>query len=70
MILDALAAGAKGRAPRFGPSAFPTFDFGTPLKVPTPHEGGDGKATNPEEAGIRKDQGTMPETSNTGGPRR
>ncbi len=68
MILDALAAKEKGREPRFGPGAFPAFDFGTPLKVPTPDEGGDGKATNPEEAGIRKDQGTMPETSNTGGP--
>ncbi|MEE9393087.1 MAG: molybdopterin cofactor-binding domain-containing protein [Planctomycetota bacterium] len=61
MVLDALEKKARGQNPRFGPKAFPTYDFGTPLNVPTEAEGGDGKATNVEDAGLRKDRGTMPE---------
>ena len=35
--------------------------IGTPLRVPTPEEGGDGKAINIEEAGVRDGTGTMTE---------
>ena len=58
MIRKALDEKAKGRTPRFGPGPYPEVDFGEPLMVPTPAEGGDGKAVNPETVGMR---GTMPE---------
>jgi hypothetical protein len=61
MVLSALEAAAKGKEPRFGPKRFPEIEFGAPLQVPTPAEGGDGKATNIEEAGVRKGIGTMVE---------
>ncbi|MGB1398214.1 MAG: hypothetical protein ACPG7R_10265, partial [Planctomycetota bacterium] len=51
----------KGKEARFGPKKFPEVDFGTPLRVPTPEEGGDGKAINIEEAGVRDGTGTMTE---------
>jgi 4-hydroxybenzoyl-CoA reductase alpha subunit len=59
MVLDALKKKERGKDARFGPGAFPEYDFGTPLKVPTPDEGGDGKALNVEDRGLRKDRGTM-----------
>ncbi|HSM13602.1 MAG TPA: xanthine dehydrogenase family protein molybdopterin-binding subunit [Thermoanaerobaculia bacterium] len=49
MVLKALDEKAKGRAARFGPAGFPDLDFGPTLKVPTPWEGGDGKASNEAE---------------------
>ncbi len=61
MVLAALEAKARGKEPRFGPTRFPETDFGTPLRVPTPAEGGDGKAINIEEAGVRRGIGTMTE---------
>ena len=61
MIRRALEEKAKGRTPRHGPAAFPDYDFGVPLVVPTPEEGGDGKAVNIEETGLRADRGTMPD---------
>lgn len=45
-ILKALDLKAKGKEGRVGPRAFPSVDFGEVLKVPTPAEGGDGKAIN------------------------
>ena len=59
MVLDALKKKERGKDPRFGPGAFPEYDFGPPLKVPTPEEGGDGKALNVEDRGLRKDRDTM-----------
>ena len=59
MILKALDEKAKGRPARFGPGAYPDFDFGEPLDVPTQDEGGDGKALNNEARGLRADRGTM-----------
>jgi 4-hydroxybenzoyl-CoA reductase subunit alpha len=63
MVLKALQAGRKGEPPRFGPTAFPEIDFGFTLKVPTPWEGGDGKATNEAEfkaaTGRKSREGTM-----------
>ena len=65
MVLKALEAKAKGRPPRHGPERFPEVDFGFTLKVPTPWEGGDGKATNEAElklaTGRKSKDGTMTE---------
>ena len=49
MVLKALEAKARGKEARHGPAAFPEIDFGFTLKVPTPWEGGDGKASNEAE---------------------
>lgn len=46
MILAALQAKDAGRQARYGPTAFPDYDFGETLIVPTPAEGGDGRAIN------------------------
>ncbi|MCP4201045.1 MAG: molybdopterin-dependent oxidoreductase [bacterium] len=65
MILRALAAKARGRAPRFGPSGFPEIDFGATLHVPTPEQGGDGRAIDDVKhklrSGMRSASGTMTE---------
>ena len=39
-VLRALEARRKGDVPRYGPKAFPTFDFGEPIRVqpPDPHD--------------------------------
>jgi hypothetical protein len=65
MVLKALEAQRKGKPARYGPEAFPEIDFGFTLKVPTPWEGGDGKATNEAEfklaTGRKSKDGTMAE---------
>jgi len=38
-VLRALDARAKGDAPRFGPKAFPAFDFGERIRVEPPDPG-------------------------------
>ncbi|HEX9705494.1 MAG TPA: molybdopterin cofactor-binding domain-containing protein [Gemmatimonadales bacterium] len=43
-VLKALRAKAKGEPARMGPKAFPEIDFGEPLRVPPPWNGGDGRA--------------------------
>jgi CO/xanthine dehydrogenase Mo-binding subunit len=43
-ILKALDAKAAGKAPRYGPTHFPSVPYPEPLDVPTPWDGGDGKA--------------------------
>ncbi len=53
MILRALAAQAAGKEARYGPRAFPEVDFGETLIVPTPDEGGDGKAINDYRGRLR-----------------
>ena len=64
-IVRALAAGARGKAPRVGPTDFPDVDFGEPLLIPTPAEGGDGHAVNEKKpkrgSGLRSASGTMKE---------
>jgi 4-hydroxybenzoyl-CoA reductase subunit alpha len=45
-ILKALEAKAAGRAPRFGPGAFPAIAWPEALQVPPPWQGGDGTAIN------------------------
>jgi hypothetical protein len=63
MVLKALQAKEKGDEARFGPTAFPAVDFGEPLVVPTPAEGGDGRAVNDYKSrlrgGMRSATGTM-----------
>jgi 4-hydroxybenzoyl-CoA reductase subunit alpha len=46
LVMKALQAKARGEEPRVGPAAFPAVDFGETLRVPTPAEGGDGRAMN------------------------
>lgn len=46
MVLKALQDQAKGKPARYGPAAFPAANFGETLLVPTPDEGGDGRAVN------------------------
>jgi CO/xanthine dehydrogenase Mo-binding subunit len=45
-IMKALAEKRAGRAPRFGPSHFPSIPWPEALRVPPPWEGGDGHAVN------------------------
>ena len=63
MILQALTARDQGQEARFGPDGFPRVDFDETLLVPTPDEGGDGRATNDPKAKrsskMRGDTGTM-----------
>ncbi len=62
MIVKALEAQAAGQAARFGPRSFPAVDFGEVLIVPTPAEGGDGRAVNElkkSRSGMRGASGTM-----------
>ena len=62
MVLAALEKKAKGEEPRFGPERFPEIDFGETLIVPTPAEGGDGRAINDWKEKLRSDMrsaGTM-----------
>lgn len=63
MILKALQSKAKGEEPRIGPKAFPEVDFEETLLVPTPAQGGDGRAINDYKdklrSGMRSASGTM-----------
>jgi 4-hydroxybenzoyl-CoA reductase alpha subunit len=63
MILAALRNGERTGTARFGPAAFPEVDFGETLIVPTPEEGGDGKAIvdykKKLRGGMRGATGTM-----------
>jgi CO/xanthine dehydrogenase Mo-binding subunit len=43
-VLKAIRAKAKGQEGRYGPTAFPTVEMPEPMFIPTPDEGGDGKA--------------------------
>ena len=64
MVLKGLQAKKKGREPRVGPVKFPDIDFGEPLIVHTPEQGGDGRAANDPKArkkGLRSASGTMKE---------
>ncbi len=62
-VLAALEAKAKGNEARFGPDSFPEVDFGETLRVPTPEQGGDGRAITDHRhqlrSGMRSSVGTM-----------
>ncbi|HEV8239343.1 MAG TPA: molybdopterin cofactor-binding domain-containing protein, partial [Thermoanaerobaculia bacterium] len=64
MVLEALKRKEKGEEPRFGPTTFPdlNIDVGETLIVPTPAEGGDGRAINDWKDKLRsgmRSAGTM-----------
>ena len=61
MVLEALKRKEAGKTARFGPTSFPDVSAGATLKVPTPEDGGDGYATNADEALS----GTMPSKEGT-----
>ncbi len=64
LVLKGLLAKKKGRDPRVGPTKFPDIDYGEPLIVHTPDQGGDGRAANDPKAkrkGLRSTSGTMKE---------
>ena len=51
-IANALKAKAQGKPPRFGPESFPEIPYPDPIHVPTPAEGGDGKAVDAAVTGA------------------
>ncbi len=62
MVLKSLQAKAAGKEARVGPKRFPQVDFGELLRVPTPEQGGDGRAEDDPKAkhsGVRSASGTM-----------
>ena len=55
-VLRALKAKAQGKPARFGPERFPDVPYPAPIHVPTPAEGGDGRAVDAvvtEAGGVR-----------------
>jgi 4-hydroxybenzoyl-CoA reductase alpha subunit len=64
LVLKGLRAKQNGREPRVGPTKFPDIDYGEPLIVRTPEQGGDGRAADDPKArrkGVRSASGTMKE---------
>ena len=64
MVLKALYEKQHGREARVGPKNFPDIDYGEPIVVHTPEQGGDGRAANDPKAkrkGLRSTSGTMKE---------
>jgi len=64
MVLKALHEKQNGREARVGPHKFPDIDYGEPLIVRTPEQGGDGRATDDPKSkrkGLRSASGTMKE---------
>ncbi len=51
-VLRALKAKARGEPGRFGPARFPSVPYPAPIHVPTPAEGGDGKAADAAVTGA------------------
>jgi len=49
-VLKALKRKQKGELARYGPESFPEIPWPEPVRVPTPWEGGDGKAVAPVHA--------------------
>jgi len=64
MVLKALHQKKSGREARVGPKKFPDIDYGEPLIVHTPEQGGDGRAADDPKSkskGLRSASGTMKE---------
>jgi 4-hydroxybenzoyl-CoA reductase subunit alpha len=51
-VLKALKAKAQGKTPRVGPESFPDIPYPESLRVPTPAQGGDGRAVAVEATGA------------------
>ena len=56
-VVRALQAKERGREPRFGPAKFPNVPYPDPIVVPTPAQGGDGRATSGEEKAAERGAG-------------
>ncbi len=55
-VLRALKARSQGKPPRFGPERFPDVPYPATIHVPTPEQGGDGRAADAvatEAGGVR-----------------
>jgi CO/xanthine dehydrogenase Mo-binding subunit len=52
-VLKAIRAKAKGQEGRYGPTVFPHVEMPETIIVPTPEQGGTGKAIEPEPALVR-----------------
>ncbi len=64
LIMKGLHAQKKGHDSRVGPVTFPDIDYGEPIIVHTPEQGGDGRAADDPKAkktGLRSASGTMKE---------
>lgn len=53
-VLEALRRKAEGRPARVGPTSVPAVNYPEPVRVPTPWEGGDGKAVSGEPVVAKK----------------
>ncbi|MBI5366266.1 MAG: molybdopterin-dependent oxidoreductase [Planctomycetes bacterium] len=53
-VLEALKRKAEGKEARVGPTALPKLEYAAPVRVPTPWEGGDGRAVAGEPVGHKK----------------
>jgi CO/xanthine dehydrogenase Mo-binding subunit len=56
-VLKALKAKAQGKPARYGPTRFPDVPYPAPIHVPTPEQGGDGRAVDAAvtgAGGVRK----------------
>ena len=51
-VLRALKAKAQGKPARYGPAVFPAVPYPPPIHVPTPEEGGDGRAADAAVTGA------------------
>jgi 4-hydroxybenzoyl-CoA reductase subunit alpha len=51
-IRQALRSKAQGKAARYGPTKFPQIPYPEPIHVPTPEEGGDGRAVDAVATGA------------------
>jgi 4-hydroxybenzoyl-CoA reductase subunit alpha len=51
-IRAALKARAEGKPARHGPASFPTVPYPEPVRVLTPEQGGDGRASGAEATGA------------------
>jgi hypothetical protein len=51
-VLKALKAKASGKEARVGPTRFPQIPYPPPLRVPSPEQGGDGRAVEAAATGA------------------
>jgi 4-hydroxybenzoyl-CoA reductase subunit alpha len=58
LVLKGLQARAKGKQARVGPASFPEIDFGDPVVVATPEQGGDGRAADDPKSRTRNRVGS------------
>jgi 4-hydroxybenzoyl-CoA reductase subunit alpha len=61
-IRKALRAKEQGKAARYGPEVFPAIPFPEPVRIPTPAEGGDGRARDRAATGAGGVRGAVLQT--------